>query len=139
MLLIAAAAVVVVHDALVKITSSFIVIVVMPISQDVLVVILTATMQVLDDQTFAALQSVMLFNNVEILHKLQRDPAFFPDLFKKLRTTAPKVGACHLAPPRPPYSCANLILPINNRKDQVLACSSYLQLWDEQWLVPVNA
>lgn len=49
--------------------------------------------QVLDDQTFAALQSVMLFNNVEILHKLQRDPAFFPDLFKKLRTTAPKVAA----------------------------------------------
>ena len=60
-----------------------------------LVVILFADIrcsaQVLDDQTFAALQSVMLFNNVEILHKLQRDPAFFPDLFKKLRTTAPKV------------------------------------------------
>jgi len=47
--------------------------------------------QVLDDQTFAALQSVMLFNNVEILTKLQHDPSFFPDLFKKLRTTPPKV------------------------------------------------
>ncbi|KAA6418854.1 MAG: hypothetical protein FRX49_11211 [Trebouxia sp. A1-2] len=46
--------------------------------------------RVLDDQTFAALQSVMLFNNVEILTKLQHDPSFFPDLFKKLRTTAPK-------------------------------------------------
>ena len=45
----------------------------------------------LDDQTFAALQSVMLFNNVEILTKLQHDPSFFPDLFKKLRTTPPKV------------------------------------------------
>jgi len=53
---------------------------------------------VLDDQTFAALQSVMLFNNVEILCKLQRDPSFFPDLFKKLRTTPPKVNI--------PYSSA---------------------------------
>jgi len=49
------------------------------------------SIQVLDDQTFAALQSVMLFNNVEILTKLQHDPSFFPDLFKKLRTTPPKV------------------------------------------------
>lgn len=47
--------------------------------------------QVLDDQTFAALQSVMLMNNVEILFKLQQDPNFFPDLFKKLKTTPPKV------------------------------------------------
>ena len=48
--------------------------------------------QVLDDQTFAALQSVMLFNNLEILTKLQHDASFFPDLFKKLRATPPKVG-----------------------------------------------
>ena len=47
--------------------------------------------QVLDDQTFAALQSVMLMNNVEILFKLQQDPNFFPDLFKKLKTTPPIV------------------------------------------------
>ena len=46
----------------------------------------------LDDQTFAALQSVMLMNNVEILYKLQQDPNFFPELFKKLKTTPAKVG-----------------------------------------------
>lgn len=50
--------------------------------------------RVLDDQTFAALQSVMLFNNVEILTKLQHDPSFFPDLFNKLRTTPPKAEGC---------------------------------------------
>ena len=49
-------------------------------------------LQVLDDQTFAALQSVMLMNNVEILYKLQQDPSFFPELFNKLKTTPSKVG-----------------------------------------------
>ena len=55
------------------------------------VLIVNMYSQVLDDQTFAALQSVMLMNNVEILFKLQQDPNFFPDLFKKLRTTPPMV------------------------------------------------
>lgn len=50
----------------------------------------------LDDQTFAALQSVMLMNNVEILFKLQQDPNFFPDLFKKLKTTPPMVSVSAL-------------------------------------------
>ena len=54
-------------------------------------------LQVLDDQTFAALQSVMLFNNVEIVCKLQKDPSFMPDLFRKLKTTPPKVS--HLCTP----------------------------------------
>ncbi|KAL3162589.1 hypothetical protein ABBQ38_008638 [Trebouxia sp. C0009 RCD-2024] len=49
--------------------------------------------RVLDDQTFAALQSVMLMNNVEILYKLQQDPNFFPELFKKLKTTPSKAEA----------------------------------------------
>ena len=61
----------------------------------------------LDDQTFAALQSVMLMNNVEILFKLQQDPNFFPDLFKKLKTTPPMVSD-------PPWSGlhAGMITPL---------------------------
>ena len=41
--------------------------------------------RVLDDVTFAALHSMMLFNHIEILTDLQQDPAFFRDLFARLR------------------------------------------------------
>lgn len=61
-------------------------------SSDCKQVMSNVCLQVLDDQTFAALQSVMLMNNVEILYKLQQDPVFFPELFRKLKTTPPKVG-----------------------------------------------
>lgn len=40
----------------------------------------------LDDQTFAALSSLMLFYNHDVLMALQTDPKFFPELFQQLRT-----------------------------------------------------
>ena len=38
----------------------------------------------LDDATFATLSSLMLFNNVEVLMSLTKDPRFFPELFRRL-------------------------------------------------------
>jgi Component of IIS longevity pathway SMK-1 len=40
--------------------------------------------RVLDDATFATLSSLMLFNNVEVLMSLTKDPRFFPELFRRL-------------------------------------------------------
>ena len=43
-------------------------------------------LQVLDDSTFATLSSLMLFNSVDILQGLLKDPRFFPELFRRLST-----------------------------------------------------
>lgn len=42
--------------------------------------------RVLDDSTFATLSSLMLFNSVDILQGLLKDPRFFPELFRRLST-----------------------------------------------------
>lgn len=41
--------------------------------------------RVLDDVTFAALHSMMMFNYIEILNGLQQDATFFRDLFDRLK------------------------------------------------------
>ena len=41
--------------------------------------------RVLDDVTFAALHSMMMFNYIEILTALQHDQTFFQDLFVRLK------------------------------------------------------
>lgn len=46
--------------------------------------------RVLDDATFATLSSLILFNNVEVLMSLHQDPAFFPELFRRLKAAAPE-------------------------------------------------
>lgn len=45
--------------------------------------------RVLDDATFNTLSSLMLFNNVEVALALQSDPAFFRELFARLRAHDP--------------------------------------------------
>ncbi|KAK9804713.1 hypothetical protein WJX72_001481 [[Myrmecia] bisecta] len=45
--------------------------------------------RVLDDGTFAALSSLMLFNNVEVLMALHSDPRFFADLFARVKAVDP--------------------------------------------------
>jgi Component of IIS longevity pathway SMK-1 len=40
----------------------------------------------LDDASFAALHTTMIFNYMDILASLQQSPAFFQTLFEKLRT-----------------------------------------------------
>ena len=49
-------------------------------------VLLLCCLQVLDDSTFATLSSLMLFNSVDILQGLLKDPRFFPELFRRLST-----------------------------------------------------
>lgn len=39
----------------------------------------------LDDATFAALHTTMIFNYIDILQSLQASPAFFSTLFRKLK------------------------------------------------------
>ena len=48
--------------------------------------LLLCCLQVLDDSTFATLSSLMLFNSVDILQGLLKDPRFFPELFRRLST-----------------------------------------------------
>ncbi|KAG0630025.1 hypothetical protein M758_1G148600 [Ceratodon purpureus] len=42
--------------------------------------------RVLDDQTFATINSIMLFNNVSVVSSLQNDSAFLSELFSRLRS-----------------------------------------------------
>jgi protein phosphatase-4 regulatory subunit 3 len=42
--------------------------------------------RVLDDQTFATMNSIILFNNVSVVTSLQNDSAFLSELFSKLRS-----------------------------------------------------
>lgn len=43
----------------------------------------------LDDATYAALSSLALFNNVEVVSQLSTDTTFLPQLFAKLQSTTP--------------------------------------------------
>ena len=52
--------------------------------------------QVLDDSTFATLSSLMLFNSVDILQGLLKDPRFFPELFRRLSTVKAGVSTLSL-------------------------------------------
>ncbi|KAG0578678.1 hypothetical protein KC19_4G041700 [Ceratodon purpureus] len=42
--------------------------------------------RVLDDQTFATMNSIMLFNNVSVVSSLQNDSVFLSELFSRLRS-----------------------------------------------------
>lgn len=61
------------------------------------------TCRVLDDATFATLSSLMLFNNVEVLMALTKDPRFFPELFRRLGSGPDSGGA------RPDASWVDLV------------------------------
>lgn len=51
----------------------------------------------MDDATFATLSSLMLFNNVEVLVSLTKDPRFFPELFRRLGA-GPGAGSARAKP-----------------------------------------
>jgi len=43
--------------------------------------------RVLDDSAFSMLTSMMMYNNVEVVQALHRDPKFFGELFKRLKSS----------------------------------------------------
>jgi len=45
----------------------------------------------LDDHTFASLNSLIFFNNIEIVNRLQQDSEFLDELFKRLFAPAPEL------------------------------------------------
>ncbi len=61
----------------------------------------------LDDSTFATLSSLMLFNSVDILQGLLKDPRFFPELFRRLSTV--KAGVRTTFPKRDTHLAQNLL------------------------------
>ena len=45
--------------------------------------------RVLDDSAFSMLTSMMMYNNVEVVQSLHRDAHFFPELFRRLKSSKP--------------------------------------------------